>query len=241
MSDPNLKGTKEVARMGDFLKQVVANHRVKCRAMRQIGYDVDWHGRLVISLNDDPESLMSLPSFSNSAEDKLLALVLSPGEWQGVTDKQLVAEMPHFLAWLLGEPKYALASGFRFGMAAWMHPRAREIAAENSGTDSLVELLAGWAKSHFNDSHVPGHDWYQDQNSMLIGTSALWASLSEDPVWGVVFRATCSGPRVFGVSMSKICAKYPGYVEKGKRSTVGGRWLIKRALAEALNEVEQPF
>jgi hypothetical protein len=241
MSDPNLKGAKEVARMGDFLKQVVANHRVKCRAMRQIGYDVDWHGRLVISLNDDPESLMSLPSFSNSAEDKLLALVLSPGEWRNVDDKQLVTEMPHFLAWLMAEPKYALESGFRFGMAAWMHPRAREIAAENSGTDSLVELLAGWAKSYFELSHVEGNDWYLDENSLLIGTSALWASLAEHQTLGVVFRATCSGPRVFGVSMSKICAKYPGYIEKGKRSMVGSRWVIKRALAVALEDVEQPF
>ena len=241
MSDPNLKGTKEVARMGDFLKQVVANHRVKCRAMRQIGYDVDWHGRLVISLNDDPESLMSLPSFSNSAEDKLLALVLSPGEWRGVADKQLVTEMPHFLAWLLAEPKYALESGFRFGMAAWMHPRAREIAAENSGTDSLVELLAGWARSYFELSHIEGNDWYLDENSLLIGTSALWASLAEHQTLGVVFRATCSGPRLFGVSMSKICAKYPAFVDKGKRSNVGSRWVIKRSLAEALDDVEHPF
>lgn len=241
MSDPNLKGAREVARMGDFLKQVVANHRVKCRAMRQIGYDVDWHGRLVISLNDDPESLMSLPSFSNSAEDKLLALVLSPGEWRKVTDKQLVAEMPHFLAWLLGEPKYALEDEFRFGMASWMHPRAREIAAENSGTDSLVELLAGWAKSYFELSHIAGNDWYKDEDSLLIGTSALWASLAEHQTLGVVFRATCPGPRIFGVNLSKICAKYPGYIEKGKRSSVGSRWVLKRALADALAEIEHPF
>ena len=122
-----------------------------------------------------------------------------------------------------------------------MHPRAREIAAENSGTDSLVELLAGWAKSYFELSHVEGNDWYKDEDSLLIGTSALWASLAEHQTLGVVFRATCPGPRIFGVNLSKICAKYPRYIEKGKRSSVGSRWVLKRALADALAEIEHPF
>jgi len=164
MSDPNLRSAREVARMGDFLKQVVANHKVKCRAMRTVGFDMPWHGRLVISLNDDPESLQSLPSFSNSAEDKLLALVLAQNQWVPVEDTKLNEELPHFLAWLLGanltpvveddadeigdpnvgdqgDPGEGHGTGesgirhYRFGMPAWVHPKAKEIAQENSGTD----------------------------------------------------------------------------------------------------------
>ena len=262
MSDPNLRGAREVARMGDFLKQVVANHKVKCRAMRAVGFDMPWHGRLVISLNDDPESLQSLPSFSNSAEDKLLALVLAQNQWVPVDDNQLNEELPHFLAWLLGanltpvveddeigdpnvgdqgEGHGAWDSGIRhhrFGMPAWVHPKAKEIAQENSGTDGLLEVLSYWSKAHFQESHMPGNDWWNDEDSLIISTSTLWSSLADHPSWGNVFRTMAMNPRNLGVSLSKLAAKFPQYIVRGPRSNVSARWVLFRKFSMAIEESE---
>jgi hypothetical protein len=260
MSDPNLRSAREVARMGDFLKQVVANHKVKCRAMRAVGFDMPWHGRLVISLNDDPESLQSLPSFSNSAEDKLLALVLAQNQWVPVEDAQLTEELPHFLAWLLtanltpvvedegdqGEGIGAPDSGHgdresgirhhRFGMPAWVHGQAKEIAQENSGTDGLLEVLSYWSKAHFQESHMPGNDWYKDEDSLIISTSTLWSSLADHPSWGNVFRTMAVNPRNLGVSLAKLSAKFPQYMMRGPRSNVSARWVIFRRFSQAIEE-----
>jgi hypothetical protein len=250
MSDPNLRSAREVARMGDFLKQVVANHKVKCRAMRAVGFDMPWHGRLVISLNDDPESLQSLPSFSNSAEDKLLALVLAQNQWVPVEDAQLTEELPHFLAWLLtanltpvvededegiGAPESGLRH-HRFGMPAWVHGQAKEIAQENSGTDGLLEVLSYWSKAHFQESHMPGNDWYKDEDSMIISTSTLWSSLADNPTWGNVFRTMAVNPRSLGVSLAKLSAKFPQYVVRGQRSNVSARWVLFRKFSRAIEE-----
>lgn len=257
MSDPNLRSAREVARMGDFLKQVVANHKVKCRAMRAVGFDMPWHGRLVISLNDDPESLQSLPSFSNSAEDKLLALVLAQNQWVPVEDAQLNEELPHFLAWLLtanltpsvededpsvgdqGEGHGAPDSGIRhhrFGMPAWVHGQAKEIAQENSGTDGLLEVLSQWSKGYFQESHMPENYWYRDEDSILISTSTLWSSLADHPSWGNVFRTMAANPKSLGISLSKLSAKFPQYIVRGQRSKISARWIISRKFATAIED-----
>jgi hypothetical protein len=204
----------------------------------------------VISLNDDPESLQSLPSFSNSAEDKLLALVLAQNQWVPVEDAQLTEELPHFLAWLLtanltpvvededegiGAPESGLRH-HRFGMPAWVHGQAKEIAQENSGTDGLLEVLSYWSKAHFQESHMPGNDWYKDEDSMIISTSTLWSSLADNPTWGNVFRTMAVNPRSLGVSLAKLSAKFPQYVVRGQRSNVSARWVLFRKFSRAIEE-----
>ena len=174
-----------------------------------------------------------------------------------VEDDQLNEELPHFLAWLLvanltpvvededegerdsghGTPESGIRH-HRFGMAAWVHGQAKEIAQENSGTDGLLEVLSYWSKAHFQESHMPQNDWYKDEDSLIISTSTLWSSLADHPTWGNVFRTMAVNPRSLGISLAKLSAKFPQYLVRGQRSNVSARWVIFRKFSRAIEESE---
>jgi hypothetical protein len=220
--------------MGDFLKQVVANHEVKCRAMRAVGFDQPWNGRVVISINNDPESLQAMPSLSNSAEDKVLGLMIlaGSGDWVPVTDEVLDVELPWFLRWLLDQGDLRWASGERFGLPGWVHPEMRQIALENSRSSEVLDQINKWVVEYFEHSHVEGSDFYYNEDTVRISPGVLWNLMANHPVLGLLFTKTVANSKALGLHLTKISAKFPEFLEKGQRTKTSVTWLIKKGLLD---------
>jgi hypothetical protein len=144
---------KEQRRFSQMVKQVVANDSLVYRRMYSGGRDIEWIGRVVVTMNDDPESLRVLPQTDIHILDKIMLLKLQsqPGPGWEMTDAQIDAELPFFAAFLRDwvPPAYCLPADPRFGVAAYAHPDLLASANSTNVTASFEELLTLWREWYF--------------------------------------------------------------------------------------------
>lgn len=107
--------------------------------------------RLTISLNDEPENVLTLPPFEDSIEDKLMLLhaqrfswpmrLVTPQEKKAFA-KQFALEIPAFLHWLTKEFKMPdHVTHPRWTVAAYHSPRLLNGLTEVSPECRLLELI----------------------------------------------------------------------------------------------------
>jgi hypothetical protein len=137
-----------------MVKKIVANDRLTMRAMHKSGVDMEWRGRAVITLNDDPESLRILPDIEVGNADKTnLHKSKKPSVTTWPTDAQLAAELPFFGAFLrdMEVPEHCRppADNPRFGVMPYKHPDLVVVAGSSSPSASFEELLQLWRKDWF--------------------------------------------------------------------------------------------
>lgn len=146
-----------------MVKNVVANDAIIFRPMYRSGSDIEWIGRVVVTMNADPESLRILPQTDINIADKLMLIMMksqpTPG-WE-MSDAQLDAELPFFGAFLRdwSPPDYCTATNPRFGVATYAHPDLLVSAGSTSPTASFRELLELWRDEWF----LPGAYGEADQ------------------------------------------------------------------------------
>lgn len=152
---------RENRKMTDLIKRSVANPFVETRAMYQNPQEVEWNGRLMISLNEDASSLSIVPQQDSSNRDKVIGLRIqeaAPKEFpdNDTLEATIAAELPAFGAWLLEwEVPEALKGNSRYGVEAWFHPHLRDAARDNSPTQGVMEKIDLFAKLHREDSDSP--------------------------------------------------------------------------------------
>jgi len=145
---------RENRKMTDLIKRSVANPFVETRAMYRDPQEVEWNGRLMVSLNEDASSLSIVPQQDSSNRDKVIGLRIqdsSPPDFpdNNTLEEQIAKELPFFANWL-GEwtcPE-ELKGGSRYGVEAWFHPHLRDAARDNSPTQAIMETLDLFAKLH---------------------------------------------------------------------------------------------
>ena len=145
---------RENRKMTDLIKRSVANPFVETRAMYRDPQEVEWNGRLMISLNEDASSLSIVPQQDSSNRDKVIGLRIKDSAPQDFPDndtleEQITKELPFFANWLTkwAGPK-ELKGGSRYGVEAWFHPHLRDAARDNSPTQAIMETLDLFAKLH---------------------------------------------------------------------------------------------
>jgi hypothetical protein len=177
------------------LKRVVANREMHIRAMYREGMDVPWHGRVIVTMNDDAESLLSIPHMDITIKDKLLLLKgFDPKTAYFPTDDEIRAELPYFGAWLRDHVIPDELKELRFGVKAWAHPELLEAARAESGTAIAQEILDAWRKTQHLDTKK---EW--------VGTiTELFSELRKsEPVQAAATSAFRS-PEVLGRAIAKI-------------------------------------
>lgn len=151
---------REQRRFSQMVKQVVANDSLVFRRMFGSGRDLEWVGRVIVTMNNDPESLRILPQTDISILEKIMLILLQtpPPGWE-MTDDQVSQELPYFAAYLRDwqPPAYALPTDPRFGVAAYAHPDLVASANSTNATASFEELLLLWRDEYFADGG-PGED-----------------------------------------------------------------------------------
>jgi hypothetical protein len=135
------------------LKKMAANPQVNIRAMYQQAQSIEWYGRVMITANDDPESLRLLPSIEISNSDKMIMLRCSPEGIQfpdNVVD-ELNKEMPFFCAWLRDHKiPEEFRGDSRYGVISYCDPLVREEIKDQSPNTHILELVEPWRELYFN-------------------------------------------------------------------------------------------
>lgn len=138
--------------LGDGIKTNLFASSVRIEGKFRTGFDFDPLWRIVIAVNDQPESLMVLPPLSKDLADKLMILKCSKAlelsdeefdEWQVSVDRELPAFLHHIERF---EIRPENADG-RCGVRSFMHPEVVDAISELSPEHQLRNLIDALAAS----------------------------------------------------------------------------------------------
>lgn len=131
------------------IKQLVAHGTHMYHKKFETPTEVEWRGRVVLAINDDPISIRLLPDLNQSNEDKTIALTMQtwanhpgPEVFEGLEQ----TELPHFLAWLKAwtPPADIIDQKSRYGVKSTISEEVREISFASSAAGSIEEMLSEW-------------------------------------------------------------------------------------------------
>lgn len=112
-------------------------------------FSVEWSGRLVVTLNDDPESVGVLPEVNSNTRDKLMFFQAQdrPQGWEDsmTLEPKIAAELPLFARFLL-EYKVppAIHVGGRMGVQSYFEPKIERMSAQQNVHYTMLETLNCW-------------------------------------------------------------------------------------------------
>ena len=163
-------------KFAEVVKRVVANPNMSYHAKHLDQQRVEWHGRIVTTLNDDASSLGIIPNIDTGLQDKLIVLKFSdkrrefPAKFK--LESTICAELPYFLRYLLDwEIPTPLIGEPRFGINGYIHEETRVAALHSGGVRDLLELVDLWiARSTIREGCPKGY-WEGTASEFFSATS----------------------------------------------------------------------
>lgn len=110
---------------------------------------IPWYGRILVSCNDDPDSVSIIPDLDINILDKLCLFRVNP-EWHATfyenieMQEILLNELPYFLRWLLDEfevPEEIVSGEPRYGLLPYHNAGLVAVARESSSHFRLAQVL----------------------------------------------------------------------------------------------------
>jgi len=203
------------------LKQAVANREFMSYGKHKKPVSVEWMGRILVTCNDDSESVRILPELDMNNADKVIMLRANgkSGEFlntvpkkQSCTDdqwrQQRVAEdLPHMAAFLRDwdPPEVALGSS-RFGVKSYHHPYLVEKVREASPDQQATELICHWAESR------------QGWEEIDLNVTQLVADMQIDDGVRGILNSLKWGTVNLGRRLSALASKSDFPITRGRRS-----------------------
>lgn len=160
------------AKFSSAVKSIVANGTFRYEKKYGSAMDVPFFGRLITTLNEDPNSLAILPDADNSLLDKVMILRTSsrpapvaydPAERMQVIDR----ELPYFVRYVLDfqMPDYVELDA-RLGIKPFHDPELLEDAREVTHTNSLIDTIEIW-KHEWARVHSTQRRWAGTPTELL--------------------------------------------------------------------------
>ncbi len=144
-------------RMNARLKGYIVNsyhtyHPKFCKRL-----NIPWVGRIVVTLNDDAESVGILPEINDNTYDKLMffASRAYDGAWPNPAevDVILARELPFYAAWLLR--RFIVPGGIctdgRIGIKSFFDPHILALSKQQSYAWNFFETLQMWARETLDE------------------------------------------------------------------------------------------
>jgi len=159
-------------RFSQMIKKGVANTRHQYHRKFHDAQTIDWMGRIIDTLNDDPESIQAIPHTDGSILDKIsLYKFRDHGiEFPGHVELEAILnqEMPHFAAWLLSwtPPDFTRGSE-RYGIKSYHHPMLLAESRSSSGSHEFSEFLDLYLKQYAKD-HPEATEWAGTATELLL-------------------------------------------------------------------------
>ena len=203
---------KQRAAFSQMVKKIVANDTFTYRPMYASGEEMQWVGRIVVTLNDDPESLQMLPEVEINILDKIMLLKThKPSVSHWPSDKEILAELPFFGAFLRDwvVPEHCKGSP-RFGVAPYKHADLAAAAGSISATSSFDELLNLWRAEWFAEGGGG-----VDETTWTGNPTALLQCMSLNESLKPILDKNFSSPTGIGMHLNKLIRRQVGYVTPG--------------------------
>jgi hypothetical protein len=165
------------ATYSQIVKKIVANPTQQFHAKYKDAVTQRWDGRLVVTLNDDPESIAMLPNIENTILDKitmLLARATTVDFRNG--EAEVTKELPAFAAYVRDfvipeELQLRHAETARFGHDSWHHPELLATARQSSSSAGLAEFLEMWRVDYFR-RHAEAAAWEGNATELMVELSS---------------------------------------------------------------------
>ena len=214
------------------LKKMAANHFHSCEGKYKSATGIYWSGRIIVTLNTDPDSLQLLPDIELSNRDKL-SLFKTTDEPMNDADgaAKAKAEMGALCAFLLNWeiPEHCVGDA-RWGVRNYLHPELLAEASDSSPTASFREILTLFVKDCFD----------ADKSLQELKGSSTWfmqQMLLQDGLKDMIRGAVT--PTSIGRRISKLASAgdFPLVYDRQSKAR---EWVIDRkAFMEYLNSPNQ--
>lgn len=157
------------------IKGFVVNPSQSYIAKFKVPVRIEWCGRFVATLNNDPASTGVLPEVNDNTEDKLSFYATQPRTKPWPVKRELEAtlekELPFFGHWLLNvwQPPQDVLSNDRVGVKSYFDPVILELSRQQMFSYNLAELLRAWQKvdSYWVDEHSKTEEWVGSPTELL--------------------------------------------------------------------------
>lgn len=112
-----------------------------------------WKGRIVVTMNDDAESINAIPLPDGSILDKIMLFKVAhrrfPFPKGDVLEYTIKQELPHLLAWLMKweTPEEVISKDERFGVRSYHHPTLLAGAKVQTRGNMMSELIDLWVET----------------------------------------------------------------------------------------------
>ena len=203
------------AKFSAVLKRTAANTTFECRSMYQAPCYIEWFGRVILTANDDPESLRMLPMVDLSNADKLMILRCSPEpvEFPENPVEIINREIPYFARWLYDYEMPEHAKGdVRFGVRSFCDKTLLEEIHDQSSTSGFLEIIEEWADGWF-DQHPDVDEWVGNATQLLTQINIRFEGQTK-VIDGVSRRS-------LGINLSKAMTAGVPWIEKTTRRFSG--------------------
>ncbi|EIQ01129.1 hypothetical protein OpiT1DRAFT_05697 [Opitutaceae bacterium TAV1] len=197
-----------------MVKRIVANDSFVYRAMYTGGEDMEWLGRPIITMNDDPESLQILPEVERNILDKIMLLrTKQPDVEFWPSDAEIAAELPYFAAFLRDwtPPAHTLPplNRRRFGVIPYHHADLLQSAVSTNATSSFEELVSLWREEWFGPGG-PGESAQQWDGTPTALHQAINRNDSLRAILDTNFRSTTA----IGIHLNKLLSRGTPYLQR---------------------------
>jgi len=194
------------------LKALAANNDHQVNEKYEKGYMTEWYGRILITANDDPQSISILPDVDMSNSDKInfYRCAKRTIQWRGDLDTIIAEELPSFGAWLQATDHAEwIDRDIRYGIKSFHDKTLFEQAQSGSDGGLLEETL-----------YTIRNDITLDKEGRWHGTTAelvnIIASTTEGRGVGKEWNLGSVGRALNALVASR------DYIEGGRDK--GGRW-----------------
>jgi len=147
----------------ELIKRGVANPKIQFMAKYADAVTLPWAGRIILSLNDDPNSMSVLPTMDSSNKDKLMAFKVAQEPFKFPPKRELEAtideELPAFAKFLIDwKPPKEVLDDDRFGVKSFIDRSISYAAYDNSSRSQVAELIDYFAKA-CREQNVEMTEW----------------------------------------------------------------------------------
>lgn len=170
-------------RFSRMIKRGVANTKHTYHRKFHDAETVNWNGRIIDTLNDDPESIQAVPHTDGSILDKISLFKFKGHQlFENIGYLELEAtldqELPHLAAWLRDWeiPAECLGSK-RYGVKSYHHPMLLAESRASSSAHGFSEFLELFLKN-FKSDNPKATEWRGTSTDLLLafGNDASLAS-----------------------------------------------------------------
>lgn len=203
-----------------IIKRMAANTTFEYHAKFQVPCQVKWQGRVVVTMNQDEESIRLIPDLGISILDKICLFRASGVEKKFPPNRELEEiiqrELPYFARWLIDyEVPVKCKGANRYGIRSYHEESLVRTAKHSSNVNSFQEVLDDWRVDYFAEK---SDDWRGSAYQLLVAFNA-------NPAKAAALRGLDS----FAISRGLSSLKTQGYPFIDSHDAPEGRvWIIKK-------------